>query len=115
MIIGTGFAYGILGLVWGLAVLGAIAKLFFWRIDGRGSLALYLGMGWLSVLLIWPMLDALPGLAVALIGIGGLIYSVGTIIYKRDGMPYQNAIWHVFVLIASICFFYAIFLSVQAI
>lgn len=114
MIIGTGFAYGILGLVWPLAVAGAIAKLFFWRTDARGSLALYLGMGWLSVLLIWPMLNTLPGLAVALIGGGGLIYSIGTIIYKRDGMPYQNAIWHVFVLVASICFFYAISLSVQA-
>ena len=113
MIIGTGFAYGILAVVWILAVLGAIAKLFFWRTDARGSLALYLGMGWLSVLLVWPMLDKLPGMAVALIGIGGLTYSVGTIIYKRDGMPYQNAIWHVFVLIASICIFSAISLSVQ--
>ena len=115
MILGTGFAYGILGLVWALAIIGAIAKLFFWRTDARGSLALYLGMGWLSVLLIKPMLEHLPGMAVALIGIGGLIYSLGTIIYKRDGMPYQNAIWHVFVLIASICFFHAISLSVQAI
>jgi hemolysin III len=115
MIIGTGFAYGILGLVWALAILGAIAKLFFWRTDARGSLALYLGMGWLSVLLIWPMVDTLPGLAVALIGIGGLTYSLGTIIYKRDGMRYQNAIWHVFVLTASICLFCAISLSVQAI
>lgn len=115
MIIGSGFAYGILGLVWALAILGAIAKLFFWRTDARGSLALYLGMGWLSVLLIWPMLVTLPGMAVALIGIGGLIYSVGTIIYKRDGMAYQNAVWHVFVLAASICLFSAISLSVQAI
>lgn len=115
MIIGTGFAYGILGLVWVLAILGAVAKLFFWRTDARGSLALYLGMGWLSVLLIWPMIDRLPGLAVALIGIGGLTYSLGTIIYKRDGMPYQNAVWHAFVLTASICFFCAISLSVQAI
>ena len=115
VIIGTGFAYGILGLVWALAVLGAIAKLFFWRTDARGSLALYLGMGWLSVLLIWPMIDRLPGMAVGLVGIGGLTYSLGTLIYKRDCMPYQNAIWHVFVLIASICLFWAINLSVQAI
>lgn len=114
MIIGSSFAYGILGFVWVLAIIGAIAKLFFWRTDARGSLALYLGMGWLSVLLIKPMLTTLPGMAVALVGIGGLIYSVGTIIYKRDGMRYQNAIWHVFVLVASICFFYAISLSVQA-
>ncbi len=113
-IIGSGFAYAVLGLVWVLAVIGAIAKLLFWRPDARGSLALYLGMGWLSALLIPPMLAILPGLAVALICIGGVIYSLGTIIYKRDGMPYQNAVWHMFVLTAAICFFFAISISIQA-
>lgn len=115
MLIGTGFAYGILCLVWAMAIFGSVAKLSFWRTDGRGSLALYLGMGWLSVLLIWPMLTNLPAMAVALVAIGGLIYSSGTWVYAHKGMRYQNAIWHVFVLVASICFFGAIALSVQSI
>jgi hemolysin III len=59
-IIGSGFAYGLFGLVWALALFGAIAKLWFWRPDGKGSLALYLVMGWLSGLMIWPMWHALP-------------------------------------------------------
>ncbi|SFD99172.1 hemolysin III [Sulfitobacter brevis] len=110
-VIGTGFAYGILGVVWTLAGIGALAKLWFWRTDARGSLALYLAMGWLSVLLIWPMWAHLPPAAMSLVVIGGLTYSLGTIVFAQKAMRFQNAIWHSFVLIASICFFAAIALS----
>tara|TARA_R110002049_G_scaffold23781_4_gene84542 strand:- start:41541 stop:42161 length:621 start_codon:yes stop_codon:yes gene_type:complete len=112
MVIGSGFAYGILGVIWALAGIGAVAKLWFWRTDGRGSLALYLGMGWLSVLLIYPMWHKLPGVALALVAAGGLTYSLGTFVYAHPGMRYQNAIWHVFVLVATVCFFAAIAISV---
>jgi len=112
MVIGTGFAYGILGIVWVLAILGAAAKLLFWSAQSKASLILYLAMGWLSVLLIWPMWNTLPGTAMLLIGVGGLTYSLGTIVYAHPGMPFQNAIWHGFVLAASICFFAAIAISI---
>ncbi|KIN60198.1 Hemolysin III [Sulfitobacter noctilucae] len=111
-VIGTGFALGILFLVWGLAVFGAVAKLSFWPTDSKGSLALYLGMGWLSSLLLWPMWQNLNGMVVALVVIGGLIYSLGTKVYAHPGMRFQNAIWHSFVLLASVCLFAAIALSV---
>ena len=110
-VIGTGLAYGIFAVVWTLAMVGAVAKLWFWRTDGKGSLALYLGMGWLSALLIWPMWQTLPKGVVALIVCGGLIYSVGTRAYANPGMRFQNAIWHTVVLAASTCFFAAIALS----
>lgn len=110
--IGSGFAYGILGIVWLLAAIGAVAKLWFWRTDGKGSLALYLGMGWLSVLLVWPMWQSLNRATLTLVVVGGLIYSAGTLIYAHPGMRYQNAIWHAVVLLASICFFSAITISV---
>jgi len=110
-IIGTGFAYGILGVVWALAVYGIASRLWFGRLDAKGSVALYLGMGWLSMLLVWPMWQALGGVAVALIVGGGLIYSAGTLVYSHPGMRYQNALWHGIVLVASACFFAAIAVS----
>jgi hemolysin III len=94
-----------------LAIIGAVAKLWFWSTESKASLALYLAMGWLSVLLIWPMWNTLSGVALTLIGIGGLTYSLGTIVYAHPGMRFQNAIWHVFVLAASVCFFAAISIS----
>lgn len=111
VLIGTGFAYGILAVVWALAIIGAVAKLSFWSTESKASLYLYLGMGWLSVLLVWPMWQNLPTRALTLIGIGGLIYTLGTIVFAHPGMRFQNAIWHSFVLAASICFFAAISIS----
>lgn len=111
ILLGITFGYVVLAIVWALAAFGALAKLSFWRLDARGSLALYLGMGWLSVLLIWPMAQVLPWQTVALILIGGLIYSAGTIIYAHPDIRYKFAIWHCFVLIASICLFMAVAIS----
>jgi hemolysin III len=113
VLIGSGFAYAVLGLVWVLALLGAVAKLWFWGTDGRGSLALYLIMGWLAVLLFWPMSQVLPPAAVFLIVTGGAIYSGGAWVFAKPEFRYQNAIWHGFVLSASTCFFAAIALSLQ--
>ena len=112
-LLGSGLAYGVLGVVWALACAGALAKLWFWRIDGRGSLLLYLAMGWLSLLLIGQMWQHLPGPTLCMIVLGGLVYSIGTVVYAHPGMRYQNAIWHVFVLVASICLFAAIALAVR--
>ena len=114
MLVGTGFAYIVLGLVWIVAVLGAVAKLSFWATDARGSLALYLALGWASVLLIWPMWQTLPGPATVLIALGGLLYTVGTVFFAMKALRYQNAIWHCFVLAASACFFTAVSLGVSA-
>lgn len=110
-IIGSGFAYGILGVVWALAAYGVVTTLWVMPGEGKGAVRLYLGMGWLSMLLIWPMWNALGAVAVALILGGGLIYSAGTLVYSHPGMRYQNALWHGIVLLASSCFFLAVGVS----
>ncbi|MEM9870885.1 MAG: hemolysin III family protein [Pseudomonadota bacterium] len=114
VLIGSAFAYVVLGIVWAIALLGAVAKLSFWATDARGSLALYLLLGWASVLLIWPMWQTLPGMATALIAMGGLLYTVGTVFFAMKALRFQNAIWHGFVLAASTCFFGAVSLGVSA-
>ena len=71
-------------------------------------------MGWAAVLLIWPMWLGLPGASLALIAVGGGLYTLGTIFFAMQALRFQNAIWHGFVLAASTCFFGAISLSVTA-
>lgn len=112
-LIGSGFAYAVLGVVWALALVGAVAKLWFWGTDGRGSLALYLVMGWLAVLLFWPMWQVLPPAALFLVSTGGIIYSVGAWVFAKPAFRFQNAIWHSFVLSASTCFFAAVAIALQ--
>jgi len=110
--IGGVFAYAVLGTVWLAALAGAAAKLTVWRTNARGSLALYLVMGWAAVLLIWPMWQVLGPWAVALICLGGALYSLGAVIFARRAFAFQNAVWHGFVVAAGACFFGAVAISV---
>ena len=114
VMIGNAFAYIVLCVIWGLAVLGIVLKLFFWRQPGQFGSALYLVMGWLSVLLLWSLWPILPGVAMALIAIGGLLYTAGVYFYAAEQMKFSNAIWHGFVVMASACFFAAISFGVAA-
>jgi len=114
MLIGTGFSYVVLAVVWAIAAFGVVKKLFFWSRPGLSSTILYLAMGWLSVTLVWPMVQTLPQSAAWLIAAGGLTYTFGVIFYKWESLKFSNAIWHGFVLTASSCFFAAILISVIA-
>ncbi|ASM71264.1 MULTISPECIES: PAQR family membrane homeostasis protein TrhA [Roseobacteraceae] len=111
-VLGSVTGYIVLAFVWLVALGGAIAKLSFWATDGRGSLALYLALGWASVLLIWPMWSSLSGAAMTLVAAGGLTYSAGAVFFAMREFRFQMALWHVFVVVASACFFAAIALSV---
>ena len=113
VMIGSGFAYFVLAVVWGLAVIGMILKLFFWQTPGRFGPALYLVMGWLSVLLIWSLWPVVPVSTMVLIAVGGLLYSGGVVFYVADNMRFSNAIWHGFVVTASACFFIAITIAMM--
>ncbi|WP_108816262.1 PAQR family membrane homeostasis protein TrhA [Loktanella sp. Alg231-35] len=114
VMIGSGFAYLVLGIVWALAVVGMTLKLFFWRTPGRFGPALYLIMGWLSLALIWSLWPIVPVSAMLLIAAGGLLYTAGVPFYASETMKYSIAIWHGFVVAASACFFAAIAISSMA-
>ncbi len=115
VMIGTGFAYLVLAVVWGLAVVGMVLKLFFWRTPGRFGPALYLIMGWLSLALIWSLWPLVPVSAMVLIAVGGLLYTAGVPFYATEKMKFSIAIWHGFVVAASGCFFAAIAISAAAV
>ncbi len=114
VMIGSGFAYAVLAVVWGLAVIGMVLKLFFWRTPGRFGPALYLVMGWLSLALIWSLWPIVPVSAMVLIAVGGLLYTAGVPFYASETMKFSIAIWHGFVVAASGCFFAAIAIATAA-
>lgn len=111
--IGTGLGYVILAIVWGLALVGAAMKLFMWRSPGKLNAALYLGLGWISVFLIWSVFQTSPAAGWCAV-VGGLLYSSGVIFFHWESLKFANAIWHGFVVVASAFFFAAIWLSVTA-
>ncbi|MEM8902031.1 MAG: hemolysin III family protein [Bacteroidota bacterium] len=105
--------YIILGIQWILTFLGTIYKIFFTGKFKWFSTIVYLAMGWMIVLVIGPFVDSLPLLSLWLIVAGGLLYTVGVVFYKWYSLPYHHAIWHVFVLAASICHFVAVWIAVK--
>lgn len=99
--------------VWSIAVFGVIFKITTHsRMDQfrKLSLALYLGMGWVAVFTIKPIIVATSARFFAWILGGGLMYTLGTIFYSMKKLPYSHAIWHVFVLGASVIHFLGILL-----
>ena len=114
VMIGSVFAYSILGIVWALAAFGVITKIFFWRRPGWLSTGLYLIMGWLSIALIWELTSAVPTPTLILIAVGGGLYTSGVVFFQWDSLKFSNAIWHGFVIAASACFFAAITLGAMS-
>lgn len=102
---GDGFGYGMLAAIWVAALAGATAKLAFTsRWDGI-SLALYLALGWASVFALYPIANSVPAASLQLLGTGGVLYTLGVAFHVWHSLPYQNAIWHGFVLAGTVCHF----------
>ncbi|TCR63469.1 hemolysin III family protein [Bosea sp. BK604] len=105
---GSIFAQALLVVVWLSASVGVVIKVALPNRFDRLSIALYLLIGW-SGLLIWESVSLLPATSLWLVVAGGLLYSVGVIFHVWESLPFQNAIWHSFVLVASGCFYGAVF------
>jgi len=114
VLIGSNFSFLVLGLVWATALYGVSRRLFYWREPGMGATILYLGLGWASLALAWPMTQTIPALSFWLVIAGGATYTAGVIFYKWESLRFSNAIWHVFVLAASACHFSAIYIGEMA-
>jgi hemolysin III len=100
-----GWAVGLTASVWSVAAAGIAGKL--WRPRGGRAIAralsvlLYLALGWIGLIALRPLTESLAWPTLLLIGIGGAIYSTGVIFHLWRRLPYQNAIWHGFVLAAA--------------
>jgi len=96
-------------LIWVLAGIGIAIKLFGpLNRSTFYSAILYLTLGWIGLIAIRPLLDGLSVPVLILLGIGGLLYTVGVVFHALQRMPYQNAIWHGFVLAAAAAHFAAV-------
>ncbi|QII70310.1 MULTISPECIES: PAQR family membrane homeostasis protein TrhA [Apibacter] len=85
-------------IVWTIAALGIIMKIFLTGKVDKLSLLLYLVMGWLLVFDIKNIANSMTSQALLFLVLGGVLYTLGTIFYARDKMPYAHFIWHLFVL-----------------
>ena len=100
------------GTIWALATAGIVKKLWFRHRFPKLALASYLAMGWLVVIAAPQLAAAIGPNGMAWLVAGGISYSVGAIFYALDRIPFNHAVWHVFVLAGGICHFMSVILHV---
>lgn len=101
----------ILTAVWIIAILGVVFKIITaGKFDRYKALSLitYIAMGWLAVFTIKPLIEMTSVNFLLWILSGGIVYSLGTIFYSKKTIPYNHAIWHVFVLVGTVLHFVGI-------
>ncbi len=108
----SNWGWSLFAIVWGLALVGILYKLLAFGRFKKLSLGLYLGMGWLAVVAVKPLWDALPPAAFGLMAAGGLAYTFGVIFYVLQKKRFFHSVWHLFVMGGSTCHYLAILLFV---
>ena len=96
-------------LIWCFAVAGVIFKCFARHRFPKVSVMTYLLMGWVALLLIYPLYQALPATGLWLIVAGGLCFSIGVLFYVAKSKRYTHAIWHLFVLAGCSFHYFSIY------
>ncbi|MBT8092111.1 MAG: hemolysin III family protein [Gammaproteobacteria bacterium] len=104
----TNTGWWLFGTIWALATAGIIKKLWFRHRFPKVALASYLAMGWLVVIAAPQVAAAIGPDGMAWLIAGGLCYTLGAIFYVADRLPFNHAVWHVFVLGGGVCHFLGI-------
>ncbi|MFW5761589.1 MAG: PAQR family membrane homeostasis protein TrhA [Cyclobacteriaceae bacterium] len=112
LVLPAGWGWTLFAIVWVLALAGVIFKIFFTGRFRLVSTFLYLGMGWLGIMAIEPMLASLPAAGLWWLLAGGLSYTAGVVFYLWQRLPFHHAVWHIFVLGGSVSHFVAIYFYV---
>jgi len=103
------WGWSLFGIIWGLALIGIVLKLFFTGRYNVISAIAYVIMGWIILIAFKPLIYNLETGGLWWLIAGGLSYSIGVIFYLLNKMTFNHAIFHLFVLAGSICHFISVF------
>ncbi len=103
-----GLGWTVFGILWAIVIWGAIVKIRNPHQQPKWVVALYLIMGWTLLFILPAMIKHIPARGLWFILAGGLSYSIGVIFYLWRKLKFSHAIWHLFVIAGSVCFFFAV-------
>jgi hemolysin III len=106
------WSWSFTSVIWSLAIIGVLLRLLWWRLFAKLSTGIYLALGWCGVVAILPLIDALRPATLILLVIGGALYTIGLVFHYWEKLPFQTAIWHLFVVAAAAVHFAAVTVSV---
>lgn len=103
------WGWSLLGVVWGLAVLGGLQELRPRNEARILSVVIYVSMGWVALFALVPLLKALGIAGFAWVAAGGLFYTIGIVFYALDArLAHAHGVWHLFVIAGSVTHYVAI-------
>lgn len=108
------WGWSIFGVVWGIAITGIILKFFYTGRFNTLSTVLYIALGWVILIAISPLISALPIGGLIWLLAGGLSYTIGAGFFLLNRLPLNHAIFHVLIIVGSVCHFVAVFWYVLA-
>ncbi len=103
-----GLGWTVFGILWAITIFGAAMKIARPKEQPKWMVLLYLVMGWTLLFILPAMLRHISARGMWFILAGGLSYSLGVIFYLWRRMKYSHAVWHLFVIGGSVCFFFAV-------
>lgn len=109
-VIGGKLGVYLLAILWSIAAIGILFKIFFVKRFLYASTMLYIVMGWLIVFAWQPLVTNFDDVGLILLIIGGLLYTIGALFYMFRWFPFHHMVWHLFVLAGTIVHFFAILL-----
>ena len=101
------WGWTLFGVVWTLAALGVLFKVRFGPRWQRASTAMYIAMGWVIIIALKPLTQALPTAGLLLLAGGGLLYTGGCVFYLAH-KSWSHPVWHLFVMGGSACHYFAV-------
>lgn len=104
------FAIVIFVLIWILALSGIVMNIIAFTTGkedkiSKASMTIYMAMGWISILLIYQIYKYIGMSYILFLLLGGLFYTIGAVFYSIKKIPYNHAIWHIFILVATFVMF----------
>jgi hemolysin III len=102
------WGWTLLGLVWGMGILGLTLKVTGILQHPRLSTGLYLAMGWLILIAIRPFLSSVPLAGILWLLAGGIAYTAGVAFFAAERIRYSHFVWHLFVILGTACHFFAV-------
>ena len=102
----------ILAVVWGIVILGTVLKIFFTGKYKILSTLLYVGMGWVIIFALEPLMTNLATAGLWWMLAGGIAYTLGAILYNITRIKFNHAIFHIFVLLGTFCHYMSIYFHV---
>lgn len=101
-------AWSIFGVEWAATIIGVFFKIWTAGKFKIFSTIAYVVMGWMAILAIVPLIQSLHGMGTMWLMVGGALYTLGSVAYVLDHLPYMHMVWHLFVLAGTICHFFCI-------